>query len=200
MGFVSVVATKDYLNVLSDGLHTQDQKDGEITILSEDTPHFIKISQSQFFAFTGDKGFFDQIKKELVYQDHGYDLIDLVHTYHARISKIPYEKAPIFITIGGLDDKRDMQVFAFSNENHADKSWLHYTPKENDLCCTFMESSQNIDQKSHQKITEKFKSYLGKYGTNTANKASRAQHDLNAYVASIDSTVNKKTFQFTIKK
>ena len=194
MSFVSVFATQDFITVMSDGLVTKEKNQ---EVLKEDYQKFHLISSKQFMAYTGLKGRADQFKEIVKFSETGYNLSQLSQDLYNLINKsISPQEEKVSIVVGGVD--LDSQIRFYAYHNAPGRSIEKYWPVDSQPDCVFLES--NYISYMHNTLVEKFNGYIQETGYNTSDKVLRAQEMLNLYVDSLDPTVNKNTFSYSIVK
>lgn len=197
MSFVSVVATKDYINVVGDGLVMHTTETGEMIRQQEDYEKFFKIAENQFIAFTGDKGILDFIKSTIPFNPNNYDLEEMANMLRTKSREVSFEEAAIMIAVGGLSkDNKKVEFYTISNRGD---QFQYYCPKNDEIAYAFLVSSY-IDDEKYKEIDRVFIKYLRLYGYNKSNKVLKSQKDINLIVTKIDPTVNNKTSSLAIRK
>jgi hypothetical protein len=190
VSFVSIIAQESFITVVSDGQVTLD---GEI--LESHYKKFKRISKDQFIAYTGSKEICEELIKHLVYlQDKKYNLQLIADELYSVVKEIPFKPLKALLAVGGINDIGNVQFYTFSNIPNAE--FLTFQPKNDEISYAFL-SSEHVDD---EELENDLIQYLSKTGFNTPNKCLKAQKMLNAYVETIDETVNKNTFELAIKK
>jgi hypothetical protein len=195
MSFVSIVATKDFVTVVSDGLAIN-LETGEV--IENRYKKFFKISEKQFIAFAGNKGIADHIKEIINYKKEGYNLFQLISALYWQITReIPFERARVLVAVGGVNENGEIEFHTFINK--PGETINSYRPKNDEITYSFLES-KFIDEGKHQIIENKFIEYLSVNGYNTPYKVLRSQVQLNKLVCGMDPSVNNITFELYIRK
>jgi len=191
MSFVSVIARKDFITVMTDGRVSFAKQ----LILKEDYKKFKKISKKQFIAFTGNQEYCERIVSLFDYKNAQYNLKEISYQIHEIINQAPYVNFHVNLAIGGLNEDNEFVVYHV--QNTLKQSIKELKTKKNKISYGFLNSEyveKNIN--TEQKLVE----YLRNTGFNTPNKCLKAQKLLNDYIASKDSSVNRNTFTLKITR
>lgn len=190
MSFISIIATENFITVVTDGQVTKDGK-----AVENNYKKYKKISNNQFIAFGGAKEICETFIKNLDFLgNEQYDLQTLATNLSNAIKQIPYETYRILFVIGGLNARNQIEFYSFSNIPESQDQYSN--PKGDEISYAFL-SSPDIDDSHFEKHLIE---YLSITGFNTPNKCIKAQKMLNSYVETIDNTVNKTTFELVIRK
>lgn len=191
MSFVSIIASPNFITVMSDGQVTRDG-----VVIKDDYPKFKKISPKQFIAYTGVKEYCEEIVNQVPYTPKMYNLADITNQIERVVIDPNLVKHKLHFGIGGVDVNED--VVFYTVENQKERIVNYFKPKNiDDINYAFFESGHaNIQINLSIKLIE----YLRTTGFNTPSKCLKAQKLLNDFVASKDETVNNKTFYLSIKK
>lgn len=197
MSFISIVATKNYVNVVSDGLVLRKSENGELIRIQEDFQKFMKISENQFVAFGGNHGIFEKVKETIPYNPNSYDLNELSEMLFSKSSEVTPEEASIMMAVGGLDKEyKRIEFFTFSNKgNHIQ----HYRPNNEEVAYSFIISNY-IDDEKLGEIDRMFMKLVRLHGYKKISKINKVQKDLSLIVSNMDPSVNKVTFNLSITK
>lgn len=192
MSFVSVVATEKFIAVMSDGLIKDIETDKD---LGKRYQKFTKICNNQFVAFAGNHGVAEALRKAIPFIKRPRDLLQTSEVIHKRLlEEIPSDKAKMSVVIGGVNLEGNIEYHYFTNDIGSDINSNY--PKEDGLLCAFLQGPET----SHIDLEPVLIDILRQTGINTPNKILKAQKRLNDYVEERDSTVNKVTFELSIRK
>ncbi|WP_332632038.1 hypothetical protein [Halalkalibacter flavus] len=190
MSLVSVLARENFITVVSDGLVVNLETGEEI---HQSYKKFRKISEKQFVAFGGNQGLGERVVEVLGYQESERDLLECAKKIRGDlINEIPIEKASCQVVLGGVE-KGSIVFYAFNNNHNQDL--LIKRPTNHILEYTFL-SSRN----SSINLDEIIQRIGNRIGYNTPTKTIKIQKQLNDEVAKTDPSVNKITFNLTIRK
>lgn len=197
MSFVSVVVTKNFISVMSDG---RVNHEGEI--IQEDYNKIRKLGNGNaFITITGDRYLGEQAIK--VTEKHYYEGISLdeisIGLQTVLTRDIPFPDYPLLnISIGGFSVGR-LEVFTLSNQNTSTDEIVRYSPENEDINLITFDS---FELKEQHDFKEKFIGFLSNTNPSISFKTrvKQSQRRLNKYVASNDESVNTKIFHLLIKK
>lgn len=196
MSFVSIIQTEKFITVVTDGQVTGNNG----RILQKDYKKYRKIAPKQYIAFAGRKDYCERLLEYVPFKEQGYCLEQAAQEILSIISHVPIEEGKILISIGGLNENSQLVMYKVSNQKEAAIEELKVTGEGNlsymFLCADAdsLESSLGVD------LENLIKHLLNQTGFNTSNKTLRAQKALNNFVEKVDDSVNKITFDLTIKQ
>ncbi|OOR57485.1 hypothetical protein BGP34_13470 [Bacillus mycoides] len=194
MSFVSVIQTEKFITVVTDGQVTSNT---DKTIIQKDFKKFKKISPKQYIAFAGSKGHCEILLELFPYKEEGYLLGQLAMEIKGAISKLPSEIGRVLLSIGGLNENSHLVMYKVSN--HEGTEIEEYKATGDNLNYMFLHNG-SAEEKLSGDLEKILLDNIRSIGYNTANKALRVQKQLNNDVADVDDSVNKITFNLTIKK
>lgn len=96
--------------------------------------------------------------------------------------------------VGGIDKEGSIEFYTMNNDPKDE--FKSFSPIGDTISYAFLSSSVVNDEIVYNTFIEN----LRQTGFNTSNKCLKAQKMLNSFVETIDPTVNKRTFELTIKK
>lgn len=192
MSFVSIVVTRNLINVMSDGKVTG--INGESSM--NEYKKFKQISQKQFIAFAGDKESSELIVDQVEYTKKNiYNLNDIA----SQISNVIItSKVSVPMAIGGLDIDGLLRVYIVSSPSG--KIQKLENNSLDGLSYKFLTSPYIVNTIKQNEMENTFVNFLKNTGYNTANECQNAQKRINDFIADLDNSVNKKTFDLTIRK
>lgn len=190
MSFVSVIAKENFITVMSDGL-VYNSITGEE--LEQGYKKFRKISENQFIAFGGSKDLAEEVIKQIGYQQKERNLSSLAIPIREQLIKnIPPNEASCQLVLGGIEG-RETIIYSFNNDIEQDL--LIKKPRGGDVEYSFLSYSKNeLD------LDKEIKKIYPKYGLSTPTRTLKVQKALNDVVANVDPSVNRITFNLTIRK
>ncbi|MGE7874801.1 hypothetical protein [Bacillus paramycoides] len=194
MSFVSIIQTEKFITVVTDGQVTSAT---DKTILQKNYKKFKKISPNQYIAFAGSKGWCEILLDLLPFKEQGYDLEGIVPEIKEFISKVPSELGRFLISIGGANENGQLVIYKLSNHEGTDIERFQATG--DDVSFTFLHNG-SAEERLGGDLTEVLIQLIREIGYNTPNKTIRVQKRLNDFVANVDDSVNKITFDLTIKQ
>ncbi|OMC83350.1 hypothetical protein [Viridibacillus sp. FSL H8-0123] len=195
MSFVSIIGTKDFITVMSDGL-VVDRKD-DSKILDTRYKKFHLIAPKQFIAFTGNQGIAEKVKGILKYNPNGYNMYStIVELGNQILKEVPLEII-INLTIGGINEKGEVEFHKFVKKQGSNIQ--SFKPINDAICYDFM-GSPYITPKIQDNLKVQFQKLIKINGFNTPNKVLKTQKKMNDLVSEIDPTVNKAIFEQSFKK
>lgn len=190
MSFVSVFAKEDFITVVSDGLVVNLNTGEEV---ERNYKKFRKISENQFVAFGGNKGVAEMITEEIGFADHELNLLDISSNLRERlIRELAPEQANISLAIGGIQNEK---IIFYSFNNNPTQEMLTHVPKGDGIEYVFLHGEQ-----AQLGLTRQAQLLAERYGHRSPTKTKKIQKELNDFVAKKDKTVNRVTFDLTIKK
>ncbi|OAK72694.1 hypothetical protein [Lederbergia galactosidilytica] len=190
MSFVSVIATKKFITVMSDGLAINTETGEEI---DQRYKKFHRISKKQFIAFAGNSGLAEEAVRIVGYNNEERDLASIAVSIREQlIKKVPPNIASCQLILGGLE-KRKFVIYSFNNDPN--RELLFQEPIGDDPVYSFLSDSSN-----GLNLDKEINKIYPKYGFNTPTKTLKIQKELNNVVADVDPSVNKITFNLTIRK
>lgn len=190
MSFVSVIAMEHFITVMSDGLVVNLETGEEI---QQRYKKFKKISENQFIAFGGNKGLTEHTVNIIGYQKEQRNLYEISNSIRDQIiDEISPETGSCQIIIGGVENE---EIVFYSFNNDKGQELLIKKPQGRNGEYSFLSSSKNgLD------LDKEMKKIYSKYGFNTPTKALKIQKELNDLVSKHDASVNRVTFNLTIRK
>lgn len=190
MSLISIIATENFITVMSDGLVVDIETGVEI---EQRYKKFKKISENQFIALGGDKGLAERTLEIIGYGKEEQDLASIVNPIREQLIKeIPPSKASSQIALGGIEDGQ-MVIYSFNND--PDREVMIQKPNGNIPVYTFISSS-----KSTMNLDEEIQKKFRPNKHNTPTQTLKLQEEINTLVAKVDPSVNRITFKLTIKK
>jgi len=189
MSFVSVIATEKFITVMSDGLVYNMITDEEI---EQRYQKFRKISENQFIAFGGDRGLAEKVVEDIGYQNEERELLPIAASIRETLIKeVSPQVASCQVILGGIE-KNEIVFYSFNNDEK--QELLMKKPKGIDGEYSFLGSRENgLD------LDKEMGKIYSKYGFKTPTKALKVQKELNDVVSKVDPSVNRITFNLTIR-
>ncbi|UNP78981.1 hypothetical protein MN033_12970 [Bacillus nitratireducens] len=208
MSFVSVIATKEYISVMTDG-QTQTY-DGEI--VQEDYVKYRMINDKRIVAATGDVEVTEQFFGEsLAMHNYGFNLKQMaMKLQELMIEYVEYDEDDpmsgwnINMIVGGIAEDGELELYVLSNayksvEEMQMREFRNF--RDDDYVEAYLLSPY---APSLDKLTKTLFSAVQKNGAtlfvNNGEKIVSSQEELHNYVASIDRSVNDNTFSKVINK
>lgn len=191
MSFVSIIVSKNFINVMSDGKVTGVNGNPDL----ESYKKFKKISNKQFIAFTGSKEPCEEIIKNVKYiNNRKYNLREISLQIQ---SVIKGQNFNIQMAVGGIDLDNNLRVYVISSIGGITD--ILESQSHGNLKYKFLTSGQIVREYTPQQLDVKFNKYFDELGgKDTSRSLFKVQKRLNNYIADIDKTVNKKIFRLTI--
>jgi hypothetical protein len=190
MSFISVFAKENFMTVVSDGLVVNINTGEE---LERNYKKFRKISENQFVAFGGNKGIAEMVAEEIGYQNHELDLHEVALNLRERlIQEVKPEKANILLAVGGIQGG---EIICYSFSNDPNQELKTQVPKGDTIEYVFLSTDQ-----AELGLIQQAQLLAQRYGHRSPTKTKKIQKELNDFVAQKDKTVNRVTFDLTIKK
>lgn len=187
MSFISIVARKNFVTVMSDGQVTGYNN----TPLQEEQKKFKVISEKQFIAFAGFKEPCEFVVNQIDYTDNFYDLESIAEQIFYMINQKELENIRLFFAIGGLDSiKNEIVFYTVDNAGMFD---IYKALNDRDFKYIFFNPINEVN------LEHKFNQFLTVTGNDNADSCLKSQKMLNDYVAEIDAYVNKQTFELKIE-
>lgn len=196
MSFVSVVARKDFITIVSDGQVTG--SDG--TAIKDDYQKFIQIGNNAFLAFAGTQQIFEMLTKDCksIFDLYINDFSKLVGFYTTIFNqsglKELYETRGFkaILAFGGKNNSGEIEFYTVHSK---DSVFRNYKPVlMSDIKYAFLHNG-----KSEVNPNDIFTQSLSLSGVNTAEQILTAQKILNYKISLADSDVNNKTFELVIR-
>ena len=190
MSFVSIIARKNFVTVVSDGLVvdliTGEEKEQEFK-------KFEKISRKQFVAFSGNKGLGEKVVDFLGFESEERDIFLLAKVIREKLIKdIDPKDAFCQVVLGGIE-KNSVVLYAFNN--HENQKMQPQKPTGDQIGYFFLTSSNH-----KLNLDDEISKILETNDLKTPAKSLKCQKELNNIVAKVDSSVNTMTFNLIIKK
>ncbi|MGN5650877.1 hypothetical protein [Bacillus sp. Brlt_9] len=208
MSFVSVIATKEYLSVMTDG--QAQQYDGEI--VQKDYIKYRMISDKLIVAATGDVEIIDKFYEEsFAMYEFGLNIKQMaLKLQELMIEFVEYnEEDPLLgycinMLVGGVAEDGELEYYILSNSYQSMEELVMYDFRDEDagdfaasyLVSPYAPSSKELSDTLYSAVKKNGDTFLVNYGENIIS----AQKELHKYVASVDSTVNDITFSKVINK
>lgn len=191
MSFVSVMASSNFINVVSDGRVSLNG-----VPLQENYKKFKKISEKQFIAYAGSKEVCENVVNQVDYQESKvYDLRQVAQEIQAATSgsgNLSLYGHKMLFCVGGVNANRRIEFYTVENGS---SNIGEYKPSSStDINYAFMSTNT-----SDQLINEKLHEIASFMGTESASRCLQVQKELNNFVAGIDFTVNTNVSTLTIK-
>ncbi|MED2737172.1 hypothetical protein [Bacillus toyonensis] len=208
MSFVSVIATKEYISVMTDGL-AQDY-DGKT--VEENYVKYRMINDNKIVAATGDSEVIEDFYKEsLVMHNCGFTLKQMaIKLQELMIEYIKYnEDDPIsgwniHMVVGGIAEDGELEFYGLSNSyKKLEELQMYEFRDENDgdyalfyLVSPYAPNGDELTEALHSIIKKNTNTFL----VSSGEQIVPSQKELHKYVAGIDRTVNDITFSKVINK
>ncbi|MGX5574892.1 hypothetical protein ACWKTS_26660 [Bacillus toyonensis] len=193
MSFVSVIQTEKFLTVVSDGQVTNES---DKTIIQKDYKKFKKISPNQYIAFAGSKGWCELLLEDLPFKEKGHNLEQIVSGMKESISKLPFELGKSLLSVGGVNEDEKLVIYKLSNQEDTE---IDRVQASGDGISYALLYNGSMEERVGRSLEKVLLEYIREIGYNTPNKAIRIQRKLNNYIADVDDSVNKITFNLMIK-
>ncbi|WP_144461755.1 hypothetical protein [Siminovitchia fortis] len=189
MSFVSIMASSNFVNVVSDGRVSYGGAS-----LQENYKKFKKISEKQFIAFAGAKELCENVINQVDYLEKThYDLHQVAREIHSVIyNNISLYSYKMMFCVGGINFNGKIEFYTV-NKNSS-KIGIFKPSSSTDINYAFL--SPDV---SDQILDEKLNEFASIFGADSSSKCLKIQKALNDFVASIDNTVNTNTSTLTIK-
>lgn len=189
MSFVSIIATENFLNIVSDGRVTGENK----VVLQEDYRKFISPTRDFFVAYAGNK----EPCEAFVYESgllspNLTDMNTFTSTIAEKLQSEKYRGFKILLAFGG----KVGDCISFATFSTLEPKIQFFTPKNDDICYTFLNNSSAVTVELETKLIEALRCT----GYDTPEKTIEAQTILNNFVAGMDDSVNCNTFPLTISR
>lgn len=208
MSFVSVIATKEYISVMTDGL-AQDY-DGKT--VDENYVKYRMINDNKIVAATGDVEVIEEFYEEsLVMHNCGFTLKQMaIKLQELMIKYVEYnEENPIsgwniHMVVGGIAEDGELEFYGLSNSNKkVEELQMYEFRDDNDgdyavfyLVSPYAPSWNELTEKLHSIIKKDTNTFL----VSSGEEIVPSQIQLHKYVADVDRTVNDITFSKVINK
>lgn len=191
MSFVSIVATENFITVMSDGRVTGKDND---EILQEDYQKFMEVANGKaFIAYAGTKDVCELIAQHIkIAIENGLTLEDSSRIVRESINAAVPEDLSVMFSIGGINELGKIEFYTYDSKNNLEQ---HFLTEPGQISYAFLNnSSTDID------FNDEIKKILRETGFSSPSETIQAQRLLNNRVADVDDSVNKKTSRFVIKK
>lgn len=192
MSFVSVIANKDVITVVTDGrVVNRESKE----VINESYKKYVKLSKKQFIAYSGIKEACESVVDQIEYaEEKVYDLNQVSEEiYNAIVNHEGLADYDLLFAVGGVSPEGHIEFHTINRRENELKS---YKPKSvDDFNYAYLYTSQtNLD------LENKLREIAGQIGTGSVNKRLKIQKRLNDFVADHDETVNKITFDLRVRR
>lgn len=196
MSFVSVVARKNFITIVSDGQATGSNG----TVIKDDYQKFIQIGNNAFLAFAGTQQICEMLTRDSksIFDLYINDFSKLVGFYTTIFNqsglKELYETRGFkaILAFGGKNNNGEIEFYTVHSK---DSVFRNYKPiLMSDIKYAFLHSG-----KSEVNPNDIFTQSLDLSGVNTAEQILTAQKILNYKISLTDSDVNNKTFELVIR-
>ncbi|WP_337034833.1 hypothetical protein [Paenibacillus illinoisensis] len=190
MSFVSIIATKDFLTIMSDGRVMGING----TPIEENYQKFLKVGDSSFIAYAGDRAFCEMLSRDIqgMVESKSYDTA--IQVLEQIFKKADFGERSVLMGIGGLNSSGNIEFFTISSKNYVIQKQKYY-PENDTVSYAFL----NNTKMGHEEFQEKLIELLRETGYGAPSQTIQAQRLLNNFIAELDNSVNKSTFRFVIK-
>lgn len=180
MSFVSVVANKEFISVMSDGRAYQYGSNGKMNIIQEDASKIMRIAPNQFIAHTGVVQDALRVTEGYVFREEGWELNKISTGISHMLIGCPRKNS---LVIGGRD-KGKLVLYYVSTDEHEAKQLISEDDPVEFIIRLYLTSA--YIKASTQDVRNKFEEFVQQTRGNILD----AQVLLHHYVAENDPTVN----------
>lgn len=187
MTLVSVVATSEYVSIMSDGRGVS--LDDHSKIITEDYKKVFKVNSKIVMGFTGNTWAINFVTSNI----NNFDLTNAETFSSTLFSELGNNKARrIFnIMVGGLDSKGDIFFTGF-NTSDTELKFIKLQP--NSIRCGVVPNEYTQDLQPRTMLENMIGNYCTKYQSFGLSDAIRVQKSFNEKISLIDPTVNNAIF------
>ncbi|QAA22455.1 hypothetical protein [Sporolactobacillus terrae] len=194
MSFVSIIASNQWISVVSDGNQVEANDEGEIQISLSKKPNFVRISDYQFIACTGSEKRLKRIKRMFTFQDHPYAIDSaMLAQLKEEVTAVSSDRQDVLLAIA--DAAEGCVCRMISNKPGA--RWITIRPEHGRAATLFL-AGKGIDEQKIRFLSDECNRLL-RHKEEKLDNAIIVQVQLNRIAATLDSTIGSRIFRLTIK-
>lgn len=194
LSFVSIIASNQWVSVVSDGNQVEASNAGEVQISLSKKPSFVRISEYQFIACTGSEKRLKRIKRLFTFQDHPYKIDSaMLAQLKEEVTSVPSDRQDVLLAIA--DAAEGCVCRMISNKPGA--RWITLRP-EYDRAATLFLAGKGIDEQKISFLSDECNRLL-RHKEGKLDNAIIVQTQLNRIAATLDATIGSRVFHLSIK-
>ncbi|MCL1631805.1 hypothetical protein M3N64_07560 [Sporolactobacillus sp. CPB3-1] len=194
MSFVSIIVTERWISAVSDDkLYTVSKQDGISKRLGS-KPSFVRLSERQFLACTGDANTLQIIKNELPFKKQSYVIDEARLDWMERqIKKVPSSQQDVLLAVADTTVGSTCRMI----DNQPNSEWVNTLPVRGRAGTLFL-AGKNIDEHHIKWIAEQCSQMIHGYPDDREHVI-MAQVRLNRMAQKIDPSIGSRVFHMWIK-